>query len=379
MANRKHKARKSYGLGRKFLRGSIWWVAIYDGSNNEIRLSTKSKREADADDLLGQKLRERSRGELVSSSAPVSKLTVAEVLDEYLKRREHLASGTVNTYKSQVNTLLKPYFGLHTPSTITTDMLSDYRDWRSKQKVTLHNGPGGTPTKLNRRISKTSINRELGLLRSALRDLAKRRPNLLANVPYFPMEQERNTRKGFLSERDFTEKLYPQLPRHLKALAACAFFVGGRKEEWLSLDWEEVDLQNLIVRFVKTKNKYPREVPIIHGLMYESLSAALAMRNAAWPEEPAVFMYDGHRMSTVGDAWDKACVRAGHAGLLFHDLRRSANKNMRDRGISQGVRMQIMGHRTASMDLRYGIVDHDDITDARQKLSTGPAKRKGVE
>jgi len=135
----------------------------------------------------------------------------------------------------------------------------------------------------------------------------------------------------------------------------------------------------LIIRFVKTRNKYPREVPIIPGLMYESISATLTVRNAAWPEEPAVFMYDGHRMSTVGDAWDKACVRAGHAGLLFHDLRRSANKNMRDRGISQGVRMQIMGHRTASMDLPYGIGDLGDIADARQKLSPVPAKRKGVE
>ena len=98
------------------------------------------------------------------------------------------------------------------------------------------------------------------------------------------MEQERNARQGFLSERDFTEKLYPQLPRHSKALAACAFFVGGRKEEWLSLDWDEVDLQNLIIRFV------------IPGLMNESLSAALSIRNAAWPDETAVFIYDGHRM-----------------------------------------------------------------------------------
>jgi hypothetical protein len=47
---------------------------------------------------------------------------------------------------------------------------------------------------------------------------------------------------------------------------------------------------------------------------------------------------------------------------------------MRDRGISKGVRMQIMGHRTASMDLRYGIVDRDDITSAREKLAAASPK-----
>ena len=123
-------------------------------------------------------------------------------------------------------------------------MLSDYRDWRSKQKVGHHNsGPGGTPTKLGRSVTEASINRELGLLRSALRDIVRRRPSLLAAVPHFPMEEEHNIRQGFVSEWEFAENLYPQLPRHLRALAACAFFVGGRKNEWLRLDWEEVDIR----------------------------------------------------------------------------------------------------------------------------------------
>jgi hypothetical protein len=131
------------------------------------------------------------------------------------------------------------------------------------------------------------------------------------------MEEERNVRQGFLPEQAFAEKLYPQLPRHLGALAACAFFVGGRKEEWLRLDWEEADISALVSPFAKTKNKHTREVPIVPGLTLKALLEALRLRNAAWPEEPAVFTYDGHRMSTVGDAWDKACVRAGYPGFLF--------------------------------------------------------------
>jgi integrase len=87
----------------------------------------------------------------------------------------------------------------------------------------------------------------------------------------------------------FERKLYPQLPRHLKALAACAFFVGGRKGEWLRLNWEDVDFEEMHIRFNKTKNKHPREVPIVPGLMFESLAQARKVRDAAWPDEPAVF------------------------------------------------------------------------------------------
>jgi integrase len=209
-----------------------------------------------------------------------------------------------------------------------------------------------------------------------MRDVAKRRPNLIPSLPYFPMESERgNARQGFLSESDFTEKLYPQLPRHLRALAACAFFAGGRKSEWLRVDWAEVDFENMAIHFLKTKNKRPREVPITQGLMLDSLLEALKLHNAAWPEQAAVFAYEGNRMATVGDAWDKACTRAGFEGLLFHDMRRSANKRMRDCGISQGVRMQLMGHLTPSMDIRYGIVDRADIDDAREKMDKKPVQK----
>jgi integrase len=357
MARREVKPRrKVYGIGSKWRRGRIWWVKVFDGNGKPIRRSTGSTNEADADDLLGQLLRERSRGDLAHFELS-STINIAYVLDAYMERNGKLAPGTARTYRSQINNLLKPCFGLIAPSRLTTDMLTDYREMRERESVQNFSGPNGTPTRLNRKVSSTTVNRELGLLRSALRDMAKRRPKAIPAVPYFPMESERdNVRMGFISQEDFEGKLYPHLPRHLRALVVCAFFVGGRKSEWLRLNWKDVDFKEMVIRFNKTKNKHPREVPIVPGLMFESLAQARKVRDAAWPNEPAVFLYDGVRMRTIGSAWRKACERAGFADLSFHDMRRSSNKNMRDRGIPQGTRMKIMGHRTASMDLRYGIV-----------------------
>jgi hypothetical protein len=39
------------------------------------------------------------------------------------------------------------------------------------------------------------------------------------------------------------------------------------------------------------------------------------VHNAAWPDEPAVFAYDGLRMSTVGAAWKKACEKSRALGF----------------------------------------------------------------
>jgi len=55
-------------------------------------------------------------------------------------------------------------------------------------------------------------------------------------------------------------------------------------------------------------------------------------------------------------------------GLLFHDLRRSAVKAMRHRGVTESAAMKITGHKTFAMLRRYHIVDEAELVDASAKL-----------
>jgi hypothetical protein len=69
---------------------------------------------------------------------------------------------------------------------------------------------------------------------------------------------------------------------------------------------------------------------------------------------------DGRPIGDFRKAWATACATAGMPGLPFHDLRRSAVRNLDPNGVSQVIGMMISGHKTASV---YRIEFREQVRD----------------
>jgi Phage integrase family len=61
--------------------------------------------------------------------------------------------------------------------------------------------------------------------------------------------------------------------------------------------------------------------------------------------------------------------------MIFHDLRRTAARNMIRGGVPQSVAMRVTGHRSDSMFRRYDVASLDDKLEAIRKARTYAATR----
>jgi integrase len=140
------------------------------------------------------------------------------------------------------------------------------------------------------------------------------------------------------------------------------------------IEWRQVDFRGALIRLEEdqTKNSEARTVPLPDVLV--------RMLKRIEPGEGTVF-----DVTNLRKAWCKACVAAGlgtltevegkpdprYTGLIIHDLRHSAIKNLMNVGVNEKVAMEISGHKTRAVFDRYHIVDTQDVVDAMRRLQNG--------
>jgi len=335
-------------MGMLYRRGRIWWVKYYRNGNC-FRESSKSKSRSD-----GKRLLRKREGEITTG--------VFLGLETERVRFEELAQDLLNEYqtnnrkslvwlKRRINLHLMPFFGGLRAVDVTTERVRAYIIQRQQESA-----------------SNGSINRELAALKRMFNLGCEMTPPKIVRVPHIPMLKESNVRKGFF-EHDQYLALQRELAEYLKAVLAFGYFTGAREGEILSLKWDQVKLDRHTVHLEpgSTKNDQPRTIPLT-GELLETLKTQKAACDSRFPECDYVFHRKGHRIGSFQRAWKSACKRAGVSGRLFHDLRRSAVRNLVRAGVPERVAMAISGHKTRSVFDRYNIVSEHDLHEAASRL-----------
>lgn len=357
------------------IKGCRFWYAQYVHNGRQVRVSTRTEMKQKALGVLRRLMGDRDRG--LASLPEAQKLRYADLRRGLLANYEEKGNRSLTTTADgeemigglkQLDDFFR--FGLDNPgppvSTITTDTSREFAKKRQTEGV-------GTAW----------INRSLACLRRMLK--IAHEDGKIQVVPKIRMLKEPPPRRGFLELEKF-EELVGLLPTHLRPLITFLYYCGVRLGEALQIEWSQVDLDTRLVQLEEeqTKTEEPRIVPL-HSVL-------VMMLRAIEPKTGKVFSDVNLRME-----WQKACAACGlgtrtlvqaengdgypwyrYRGLLIHDLRRSAVRNLRKAGVNESVIMKISGHRTAEVFRRYNIVSTDDVSTAMRALELNGSSERLV-
>ena len=331
------------------VKGSACWYIAYYAHGKQIRESSGSPVKAVAERLLRTRLGELDKGLTPNPSA--HKLRYEDLREAFFTY--YVKNGRKSVYikkdgKASISSLnaLDTFFKGWRVGEIASGI---DRFIISRQEAGASNG---------------TINRSLASLRKMfnLAVFNKRVPKEVC--PNFEMLPEAAPRSGFVTVEEF-HRLRTELPAYLKAPVTLLWATGMRKGEmqrllWANLHSDTQGRENAVIRLdgTQTKNKKPRTI-----YLDSECIALLDMLKHAGP-----YVFGGDK--PLGDfkcAWKSAATRAGLAGLLVHDLRRSAVRDMVRAGIAQKTAMERAGQVTDSIFRRYDIVDEVDAQQAMQK------------
>jgi integrase len=174
---------------------------------------------------------------------------------------------------------------------------------------------------------------------------------------------ESKPRQGFIEQKQYDALAANCSDLYMRTILCLGYSFGFRKSELLTLKVSDVDLMADTIRLRDSKNGEARKVALTRDA--RMLLAACVVGKIS---EDAVFTRGTKPVADFRGTWDKITLAADCPGLLFHDLRRSAVRNMIRAGIPEVVCMKISGHKTRSVFDRYNITSERDLAEAARKI-----------
>jgi integrase len=358
------RVKRPRGTGSYWKRPRGGWAIGYSKDGTEHRESVATMlgkppstvTEEDARRALARRLKELATGTYIGPKN--ERLTVSQILADYYRHVELKSIKSVSTIK-QNGRRISADLGEVRASDVGNATIERW----TKQELAAR-----TP------YAPATINLSISCLKSALRHAQKN--GVLVSVPPLTLLRVRNTRQGFFEAQEF-RAVAAKLEEPYADIARFGYVTGARIREALGLRWEHVDRHGGSLTFQDTKNGESRTIPLEEELAELVERRWHARRTGDRLAEHVFHHRGGLKISYTAFwlRWRRAAATAGLAGKLFHDLRRTAIRNLVRAGAPETVAMTISGHRSRAVFDRYNI---SSDTDRRAALKAVSAYHQAV-
>ncbi len=225
-----------------------------------------------------------------------------------------------------------------------------------------------------RGVKSSTVNRSLAVVRIILNLCAKSWRDeygltWLETVPMISMVDWKDKREPYPITWEEQNKLFSELPVHLRE--ACLFKVntGCRQQEVLKLQWDwefeipELKTSVFILPAHVTKNGKERVVALN--------STAMAMVNRQrGKHDTFVFTYRGKPMARLNNSGFRAVrEKVGLECVRIHDLRHTTGRRLRAAGVSNETRKDILGHEGGNITTHYSVAEISELIEAVEKIA----------
>lgn len=273
--------------------------------------------------------------------AEAKKHTLGELIDRYVQNVLPAKRRVFKDYKQQLG-YWKAELGHVLLSDVTPALIVEKRDELAA---------GMTP---RGKRSPATVNRYLACLShacsTALREWGWIEDNPLSKVSRL---NEPRGRVRFLADDErgrLLESCKDSAYPHMYLIVVLALSTGARRNEIMTLRWQDIDFPRRQLVLHETKNGERRVLPVT-GKAYELLSEHKKIRridtDMLFPSARPGTPYD------IRKSWESALERAGIEDFRFHDLRHSAASYLAMNGASLAEIAEVLGHKTLQMVKRY--------------------------
>jgi len=310
-----------------------YWISYTDAAGRRISRSSgySDHREAKAEE-------NQLRADAHRKHSPYAAKTFDDVMESYLTNRPTERAAYA------VKALL-PHFAGKLIQTITAADIAAY--------------------KTSRDVSDSTVAKELGTLRAAIRFCNREYDWGLPDPTQGRIPKEPHHRMRWLTKREACKLVTvaqhePQAP-YLADLIMVALHTGLRRGELLGLEWSRVDLRSRVIHLApehqkgKKHSTVPLNAPARDALLHRAGYRATICPDSAW-----VFTRKGSRIGSIKKSFATACQKAGIEDFHIHDLRHTCGAWMVQAGVPLRTVAEILRHSSISTTMKYAHLSPDN-------------------